>query len=136
MRELLARHHIEVDMTRIYEFPSIQIPWYSKKHKTNLEIEFHQERDGHTVLLLIFALDAVGIIERTPVFTASFDDSKNYRDILVAKELKEAIVDDLELEFLPEMNAYSITDTETALFVLDSVLSKFSGQAPMILGGT
>lgn len=107
----------------LYEFKSIDLPWWDADNKTSLEIEVRQHTDKNDYsLCVVFCPDAEGLLERTIVFYAAFNESDLTETTLIDKEVLENLQDSSTLEFSEDQNAYFTDSMNESKSILSHIL--------------
>ncbi|EAY26579.1 hypothetical protein [Microscilla marina] len=106
----------------LYEFAPIDLPWWDKDHLTTLEVEARTHEDKQDCsICIVFCPEAEGVLERTIVFYAAFNDRELTETTLIDKDVLEHLQDDIQLEFSENQNAYFTDDFNETKSVLSHI---------------
>lgn len=116
----------------MYEFAPINLPWWDEDHQTALEIEVrtHEDKQDYSICV-VFCPDAEGLVERTIVFYAAFNEHELTETTLVDKDVLEHLQDNIQLEFSENQNAYFTDNFNDAKSILSHLLYLVQDQKTM-----
>ena len=129
MKDLIAEIGIDQLDGFIYEYKPVLLDWWDSEHKTSLEIELHQN-EGITELQVIFCPEVEGIVERTPVFMATYIGEELEGVALVADAVKVELLPDKELAFSREREAYILPSMVEATEMFSKIIALIEEREP------
>ena len=128
INNFLRRYGISFNRPGLYELSSVFIPWYSGEFETNIEIEVVRGNKGRDYSVCLFLVpNAVGLVERTLAVAADFDNNFQFREMLIAKNIRENIIPDIkDLDFSKEYNAFLAKRPDALILTLTRILNQVS----------
>lgn len=116
----------------MYEFAPINLPWWDEDNQTALEIEVrtHDDKKDYS-MCVVFCPDAEGLVERTIVFYAAFNEHELTETTLVDKDVLEHLQDNIQLEYSENQNAYFTDDMNESKSILSHILHLVKDQETM-----